>query len=44
MIKPYTMSVGDFKALIWSQIKDLPDTDEISFGQVYSVTIDPEAD
>lgn len=33
MNKPYTMTVADFKDLIWKHIKDLPDTDEISFGQ-----------
>lgn len=33
MKNPYTMTVAEFKERIWSQIKDLPDSDEISFGQ-----------
>jgi len=33
MKKPYTMTVAEFKDRIWKSIKDLPDTDEISFGQ-----------
>lgn len=33
MKKPYTMTVAEFKERIWSQIKDLPDSDEITFGQ-----------
>lgn len=30
--KPYTMTVRDFKDLVWEHIKALPDNDRISFG------------
>lgn len=28
-----TMTVAEFKDRIWAHIKDLPETDEITFGQ-----------